>query len=79
MDRGPLPAEQAAVPSTSGSDGSQHSEDPLALLPRHTKVLVKGNNRTKSALVNVTGVVKTSGRAGGLALAGERNFQLLGR
>ena len=41
------------------------SEDNTALLPRHTKVLVSGNNRTKSKLVGLKGVVKKAVGLGG--------------
>ncbi|GFP99502.1 homeobox-leucine zipper protein hox32 [Phtheirospermum japonicum] len=34
------------------------SEDELSVLPRHTKVVVTGNNRTKPVLVGLQGVVK---------------------
>jgi histone deacetylase complex subunit SAP30 len=41
------------------------SEDSTALLPRHTKVLVTGNNRTKSKLIGLKGVVKKAVGLGG--------------
>ena len=41
------------------------SEDSTALLPRHTKVLVTGNNRTKTKLVGLKGVVKKAVGLGG--------------
>lgn len=34
------------------------SEEELSVLPPHTKVVVTGNNRTKSVLVGLHGVVK---------------------
>jgi len=37
----------------------------LAVLPRHTKVLVTGNNRTKSVLLGLHGVVKKAVGLGG--------------
>jgi hypothetical protein len=40
-------------------------EEGLAVLPRHTKVLVTGNNRTKSVLVGLQGVVKKAVGLGG--------------
>ncbi|CAK9878694.1 unnamed protein product [Sphagnum jensenii] len=40
-------------------------EEGLAVLPRHTKVLVTGNNRTKSVLVGLHGVVKKAVGLGG--------------
>ncbi|XP_042450526.1 uncharacterized protein LOC122035189 [Zingiber officinale] len=50
--------------------GCQHnfgeiSEEELAVLPRHTKVIVTGNNRTKSVLVGLQGVVKKAVGLGG--------------
>ncbi|CAH8391047.1 unnamed protein product [Eruca vesicaria subsp. sativa] len=57
------------------SSGSQHiqsfccgessSEEELAVLPRHTKVVVIGNNRTKSVLVGLQGVVLKAVGLGG--------------
>lgn len=41
------------------------SEEELAVLPRHTKVVVTGNNRTKSVLVGLQGVVKKAVGLGG--------------
>lgn len=41
------------------------SEEELAVLPRHTKVVVTGNNRTKSVLVGLHGVVKKAVGLGG--------------
>ena len=41
------------------------SEEELAVLPRHTKVVVTGNNRTKSVLVGLEGVVKKAVGLGG--------------
>ncbi|XP_042430290.1 uncharacterized protein LOC122016920 [Zingiber officinale] len=43
----------------------ENSEEDLALLPRHTKVVVTGNNRTKSVLVGLHGVVKKAVGLGG--------------
>ncbi|KAG6409291.1 hypothetical protein SASPL_127328 [Salvia splendens] len=40
-------------------------EEELAVLPRHTKVIVTGNNRTKSVLVGLQGVVKKAVGLGG--------------
>jgi hypothetical protein len=40
-------------------------EEGLAVLPRHTKVLVTGNNRTKSVLVGLHGVVTKAVGLGG--------------
>jgi len=41
-----------------GSDEDISDDDGLSLLPRYTKVVVTGNNRTKTALVGLHGVVK---------------------
>ncbi|KAJ7958065.1 Histone deacetylase complex subunit SAP30/SAP30-like protein [Quillaja saponaria] len=41
------------------------SEEDLSVLPRHTKVVVTGNNRTKSVLVGLQGVVKKAVGLGG--------------
>ncbi|EPS69895.1 hypothetical protein M569_04870 [Genlisea aurea] len=41
------------------------SEEELTVLPRHTKVVVTGNNRTKSVLVGLEGVVKKAVGLGG--------------
>lgn len=40
-------------------------DEELTVLPRHTKVIVKGNNRTKSVLVGLQGVVKKAVGLGG--------------
>ncbi|BAF26340.1 Os10g0358600, partial [Oryza sativa Japonica Group] len=40
-------------------------EDEMSVLPRHTKVVVTGNNRTKSVLVGLHGVVKKAVGLGG--------------
>ncbi|KAH6778826.1 histone deacetylase complex subunit [Perilla frutescens var. hirtella] len=65
--------EAAAVVSNGGfsSHSSQlhscgdSSEEELSVLPRHTKVVVTGNNRTKSVLVGLKGVVKKAVGLGG--------------
>lgn len=44
---------------------SGDEDDELAVLPRHTKVIVTGNNRTKSVLVGLEGVVKKAVGLGG--------------
>ena len=36
----------------------ESGNEELSVLPRHTKVIVTGNNRTKSVLVGLQGVVK---------------------
>ncbi|MQL82771.1 hypothetical protein Taro_015233 [Colocasia esculenta] len=43
----------------------ENSEEELSVLPRHTKVVVTGNNRTKSVLVGLQGVVKKAVGLGG--------------
>ncbi|KAM7525780.1 hypothetical protein LguiA_015682 [Lonicera macranthoides] len=43
----------------------ESGEEELTVLPRHTKVIVKGNNRTKSVLVGLQGVVKKAVGLGG--------------
>ncbi|KAF6157696.1 hypothetical protein GIB67_037269 [Kingdonia uniflora] len=40
-------------------------DEELSVLPRHTKVVVTGNNRTKSVLVGLQGVVKKAVGLGG--------------
>ncbi|GJM84363.1 hypothetical protein PR202_ga00025 [Eleusine coracana subsp. coracana] len=40
-------------------------EEEMSVLPRHTKVVVTGNNRTKSVLVGLQGVVKKAVGLGG--------------
>lgn len=47
------------------SSGGESSEEELSVLPRHTKVVVTGNNRTKSVLVGLQGVVKKAVGLGG--------------
>ncbi|KAK3030526.1 hypothetical protein RJ639_039556 [Escallonia herrerae] len=47
------------------SCGGDSSEEELSVLPRHTKVVVTGNNRTKSVLVGLQGVVKKAVGLGG--------------
>eukprot|EP00250_Pteridium_aquilinum_P017275 c23542_g1_i2 orf=670-1407(+) len=49
--------------ATSVKSGDEDEE--LAVLPRHTKVIVTGNNRTKSVLVGLQGVVKKAVGLGG--------------
>lgn len=43
----------------------ESGDEELAVLPRHTKVMVTGNNRTKSVLVGLQGVVKKAVGLGG--------------
>ncbi|GAB2267352.1 hypothetical protein Dimus_002338 [Dionaea muscipula] len=45
--------------------GHDNGEEELSVLPRHTKVVVTGNNRTKSVLVGLQGVVKKAVGLGG--------------
>ncbi|KAI7747428.1 hypothetical protein M8C21_002221, partial [Ambrosia artemisiifolia] len=51
--------------SGGGGGGGDSSEEELSVLPRHTKVVVTGNNRTKSVLVGLQGVVKKAVGLGG--------------
>lgn len=43
----------------------ESGEEEMSVLPRHTKVVVTGNNRTKSVLVGLQGVVKKAVGLGG--------------
>lgn len=43
----------------------ESGDEELSVLPRHTKVVVTGNNRTKSVLVGLHGVVKKAVGLGG--------------
>lgn len=54
-------------PSGTGSEGGEEgpSDESAPLLPRRTKVLVTGNNRTKSSLVGLEGYVKKAVGLGG--------------
>ncbi|XP_024524062.1 uncharacterized protein LOC9647807 [Selaginella moellendorffii] len=47
----------------SGDESGEEEE--LSVLPRHTKVIVTGNNRTKSVLVGLHGIVKKAVGLGG--------------
>lgn len=65
--------------------GGDSSEEELSVLPRHTKVVVTGNNRTKSVLVGLQGVVKKAVGLGGwhwlvisLSIYGSFSIQFLG-
>jgi hypothetical protein len=55
----------AHLQSCVGGGGGDSSEEELSVLPRHTKVVVTGNNRTKSVLVGLQGVVKKAVGLGG--------------
>lgn len=63
----PILSLEGNVATSSGSDNASQDEedDGQALLPRHTKVTVIGNNRTKQSLVGLTGVVKKAVGLGG--------------
>ncbi|KAF8409906.1 hypothetical protein HHK36_002425 [Tetracentron sinense] len=61
---------EAVESSVNGGFSQLHScgdssEEELSVLPRHTKVVVTGNNRTKSVLVGLQGVVKKAVGLGG--------------
>lgn len=61
---------EAVESSVNGGFSQLHSsgdssEEELSVLPRHTKVVVTGNNRTKSVLVGLRGVVKKAVGLGG--------------
>lgn len=43
----------------------ESGDEELSVLPQHTKVIVTGNNRTKSVLVGLQGVVKKAVGLGG--------------
>lgn len=43
----------------------ESGDEELSVLPRHTKVIVTGNNRTKSVLVGLQGIVKKAVGLGG--------------
>ncbi|XP_078156239.1 uncharacterized protein LOC144552003 [Carex rostrata] len=45
--------------------GGDSREEEMAVLPKHTKVVVTGNNRTKSVLVGLHGIVKKAVGSGG--------------
>lgn len=45
--------------------GEESGDEELSVLPRHTKVVVTGNNRTKSVLIGLHGVVKKAVGLGG--------------
>ena len=48
-----------------GKNDEENDHEELSVLPRHTKVIVTGNNRTKSVLVGSHGVVKKAVGLGG--------------
>ncbi|KAH7433377.1 hypothetical protein KP509_07G066600 [Ceratopteris richardii] len=51
--------------SSLGAANEEGFDEELSVLPRHTKVVVTGNNRTKSVLVGLHGVVKKAVGLGG--------------
>ncbi|KMZ56087.1 hypothetical protein ZOSMA_99G00170 [Zostera marina] len=55
------PSSRVLSPSSRDESGDEE----LSVLPRHTKVIVRGNNRTKSVLVGLQGVVKKAVGLGG--------------
>lgn len=56
--------EEGGIVSCGGASEEGFDEE-LSVLPRHTKVIVTGNNRTKSVLVGLHGVVKKAVGLGG--------------
>ena len=50
-------AEEVTMDDSNGGGGCE-GEDETVVLPRHTKVVITGNNRTNSVLVGLQGVVK---------------------
>lgn len=56
--------DDGVVMSSLGASEEGFDEE-LSVLPRHTKVIVTGNNRTKSVLVGLHGVVKKAVGLGG--------------
>ncbi|KAJ0640090.1 putative histone deacetylase complex subunit SAP30/SAP30, SAP30 domain superfamily [Helianthus annuus] len=56
--------DQTYVNNNNGG-GTGGDQEELSVLPRHTKVVVTGNNRTKSVLVGLHGVVKKAVGLGG--------------
>lgn len=56
-----LPAPDVSV----SEDDSHEEEEEVALLARHTRVNIIGNNRTKQSLVGKSGVVKKAVGLGG--------------
>jgi len=49
---------QLCSPRVLSLQRDESGNEELSVLPRHTKVIVTGNNRTKSVLVGLQGVVK---------------------
>lgn len=50
---------------TEGDNSSDSQADTVSVLPKHTRVLVTGNNRTKRLLVGQEAVVKKAVGLGG--------------
>lgn len=62
------PAPHAALPDAAEPklvEDASNSEEDVALLPRNTKVIVTGNNRTKHTLIGLHGVVTKAVGLGG--------------
>ncbi|KAL0699702.1 hypothetical protein Bca4012_055824 [Brassica carinata] len=57
--------DSSGLPQIQSFCGESSSEEELSVLPPHTKVVVTGNNRTKSVLVGLQGVVKKAVGLGG--------------
>ncbi|XP_050377444.1 uncharacterized protein LOC126794719 [Argentina anserina] len=56
---------ELCAPRVLSPSHEESGDDELSVLPRHTKVVVTGNNRTKSVLVGLQGVVKKAVGLGG--------------
>lgn len=65
LDIPPQMAPEAAEPRLLSDGSATHSEEEVALLPRNTKVIVTGNNRTKQSLIGLNGVVTKAVGLGG--------------
>lgn len=61
---GALPAPAQAA-RQDGENSSASSQDEVSILPKHTRVLVTGNNRTKRALIGQEAIVKKAVGLGG--------------
>ena len=62
---------------TFSSSREESGDEELSVLPRHTKVIVTGNNRTKSVLVGLQGVVKKAVGLGGWHWLVKKQFSTL--
>jgi hypothetical protein len=58
-------AEEVSLPAQNPAESESEDDDVSALLPKHTKVAVIGNNRTKQSLVGKRGIVKKAVGLGG--------------